>query len=115
MCLMEKSSSNSNFVPKNAYSGSALQRAKAERRVPLRGAMEFGELIRKTRKDKGLSQAELAFRTPMNESYLSSVECGYSFITINKFLQLCKSLDVSPSDLMDSYYQLLQESSSTML
>ena len=63
-------------------------------------AITLGNIIKEERLSSNLTQAELAYRSNVNESYLSAVENGYSFVSISKFLALCDGLDVDPTDIM---------------
>ena len=69
----------------------------------------LGELIKKHRLRKNISQAELALNAGINVSYLSTVECGYSYISISKFLDLCEALDLSPVYVMHEFTEEIKK------
>lgn len=67
----------------------------------------FGELVRKYRLRNNKSQADLSFNAEMNPSYLSTVECGNSIVTITKFIDICRALGMSPAIFLEEYiYEL---------
>lgn len=60
----------------------------------------LGNIIRRYRKELGLTQSELASAADINESYLSAVECGYSYISMSKYLNICEGMGVDPTDIL---------------
>ncbi len=71
-------------------------------------AARLGKIIRKHRKEKDMTQADLACHSQMNESYLSAVECGYSYVSVSKYLSICDGLGVCPLELMKEYIAELE-------
>lgn len=69
----------------------------------------LGELIRKYRLRNNKSQAELSFNAEMNPSYLSTIECGNSMVTITKFIDICRSLGMSPALFLEEYIHELNK------
>lgn len=63
-------------------------------------AIEFGLLVRKIRKEKGISQEHLAFITGIDRSYMGRIERGKVNVTLEKLYQLAKALECEPSDLL---------------
>lgn len=59
--------------------------------------MEIGQLLKKIRKEKELTQAQLAHNI-MSRSHLSELENGNYFPSYDKFLQLLEALNVSPNE-----------------
>ncbi len=68
------------------------------RRPPLEGA--FGEVLRQTRLDKGLSQEELADACGRHRTYVSLLERGRSSPSIKTLFLLAEALGVRPSQLV---------------
>lgn len=71
--------------------------------------IKVGDQIRKTRKQKNISQEELANRTGIDRTYISGVENGrrnISIINLEKIV--CKGLG---TNLSDFFYQIYVEES----
>ena len=64
-------------------------------------AIWLGDLIRNERNKRSITQQELCERASINNSYLSAVEHGYSFISVSKLLSICEGLDINPSYILD--------------
>ncbi|MCK9166672.1 MAG: helix-turn-helix domain-containing protein [Eubacteriaceae bacterium] len=60
----------------------------------------FGKQLRKVRMAKGISQEELAFRSGLHRTYVSSVERGERNISIVNIQKLSEALGVDISNLM---------------
>ena len=60
----------------------------------------FAAVLRRLRKDAGLSQEELAFRAGLSTSYLSLLETRNRQPTLNVLDALCRELGISLSELM---------------
>jgi transcriptional regulator with XRE-family HTH domain len=61
---------------------------------------KFGDNLRIIRKQKGLSQEELAFRSSIHRTYISDVERGSRNISIANIEKLAKALKVKMKDLV---------------
>jgi len=59
----------------------------------------FGQVLRECRRDRGLSQDELAFRTGYSRNYIGLLEAGKKSPTLATIARLAEVLDVVPSDL----------------
>ena len=59
----------------------------------------FGRNINKFRREKGLSQEELAERSNLHRTYVSAVERGVRSISLKNIEKLAVALDISVSDL----------------
>lgn len=70
---------------------------------PKTDAELLGEVIRNCRKDRKMTQQQLASSSGVNESYLSAVEHGYSYVSLSKYLNICEGLEVDPLEIMHSY------------
>lgn len=62
--------------------------------------IQFGQLVRKYRKEKSMSQEHLALLCNMDRSYLGRIERGEVNPTLEKLYELAKSLDVNVKDLL---------------
>ncbi|MEG8052892.1 helix-turn-helix transcriptional regulator [Sphingomonas aerolata] len=62
----------------------------------------LGENVRRLRKERGLSQEELAFRAGMKRSYLSDLERGTRNPTVRAIGRLAIALDSNPTNLLRS-------------
>ncbi len=59
----------------------------------------FGRRITFLRREKDLTQEELAYKTGISTSYLSAVERGITDITISTVKRLAKALDIEITEL----------------
>ena len=76
----------------------------------------IGALIKGQRKEKGLTQAELAQKLCVSEKTISKWECGGGFPDASIILPLCKELDLNANELLsgkkikdDEYKKLAEE------
>lgn len=60
----------------------------------------FGKVLKKIRKNRKLSQEQLAFVCNLDRTYISLMERGKRNPTINTIFSLAKGLDIPPSDLI---------------
>ena len=63
--------------------------------------IKLGETIKKFRKDRNLTQEELADRSNMNVSYLAKIENGYVNTTIRYLFKIAKGLKIKVKDLFE--------------
>ena len=61
----------------------------------------LGENVRRLRKERGLSQEELAFQAGMKRSYLSDLERGTRNPTVRAVGRLAEALEILPADLLN--------------
>jgi transcriptional regulator with XRE-family HTH domain len=62
---------------------------------------EFGENLRKLRKEKGLSLREMSYACSIDNSKIAKIEKGMINITLTTLLQLAVALETHPSSLLD--------------
>ncbi len=62
--------------------------------------ISFGEIVREKRKEKGLSQEELAFRANLHRTYIGMIERGEKNITLVNINKIAKALDLSILELI---------------
>ncbi|MBU86039.1 helix-turn-helix transcriptional regulator [Alcanivorax sp.] len=60
----------------------------------------FGAKVRAVRKQKGLSQEELASLAGLDRSYMGHIERGEKNITLLKIYQISDALSLSPAALL---------------
>ena len=60
---------------------------------------KFGETIRRLRKERNLSQEELADRAELHRTYIGMIERAEKNITLINIEKLAKALDVEISEL----------------
>lgn len=65
--------------------------------------MELGKAIAKYRKDRGLSQKELAKRSGISEVYLELIEEGKKKPHIKTIARIASSLEVGISEMIDKF------------
>ena len=61
--------------------------------------IKFGNVIRKLRKEKGISQEELAHRADLHRTYIGMIERAEKNLTLLNIEKLAKALDVKITDL----------------
>ena len=59
----------------------------------------FGNRVKELRLERGISQEELAFRSGLHRTYVSSTERGARNVSLVNIEKLAKALDVSISAL----------------
>lgn len=62
--------------------------------------IQFGQLVRKYRKERNMSQEQLALLCNMDRSYLGRIERGEVNLTLEKIYELARILRISPSELL---------------
>jgi len=62
--------------------------------------IQFGQLVRKYRKEKNMSQEQLALLCNMDRSYLGRIERGEVNPTLEKIYELSSFLDVEVVDIL---------------
>jgi len=60
----------------------------------------FGEIVRKVRKEKGISQEELAERAGLHRTYIGMIERAEKNITLINIQKIAKALDIEIKDLL---------------
>ena len=70
--------------------------------MPRRRSTEeiFGDVLRAVRRDRGLSQEELAHACDRHRTYISKLERGKSSPTLGTIVQMADALEVRPSELL---------------
>ena len=61
----------------------------------------FGLKIVELRKQAGISQDELAYRSNIHRAYMGTIERGEKSVTLNTIEKIAKGLDVKVKDLFD--------------
>ncbi|EKD95313.1 MAG: transcriptional regulator, XRE family [uncultured bacterium] len=62
---------------------------------------KIAEKIRSIRKEKGISQEELAFKAGLNRAYVGYIERGERKPSVDTLAKLAKSLKVKLSEFVD--------------
>ena len=65
-------------------------------------AKSVGENLKRARKEKGLTQKEVALKLNMTQQQYSRFENGKYELNYSLILELCKLYDISPNDLFAS-------------
>ena len=60
----------------------------------------FGHNVRRVRKEAGLSQEELAYRSKLHRTYISSIERGERNVSVENIFAIADALKVPPGDLL---------------
>ncbi len=60
----------------------------------------FGEIVREKRKEKGLSQEDLAFKADLHRTYIGMIERAEKNITLENINKIAKALEMPISELI---------------
>lgn len=63
--------------------------------------IKFGEKVRNLRKERGLSQEELSFRSELHRTYIGMIERAEKNITLINIEKIAKALNVEINELFD--------------
>jgi transcriptional regulator with XRE-family HTH domain len=64
----------------------------------------FGDVLRECRKKSNISQAELAFNSGLDRSYISKLETGVYQPSFSTIFATCEILNIKPADLVDKVH-----------
>ncbi|CAC9625435.1 SOS-response repressor and protease LexA (EC 3.4.21.88) [uncultured Gammaproteobacteria bacterium] len=64
----------------------------------------FVLVLKQARKEKGISQKQLAFDSNLDRSYISKLETGVYQPSISTIFTISEVLDIKPSDLIKEVY-----------
>lgn len=70
----------------------------------------FGSVIKELREEKGLSQQELADYSEVDRTYISDLERGLYFPTLNTIYKLSEILKLQPHKLLEKVDILMKKS-----
>ena len=62
--------------------------------------VEFGQVVRRLRLERGLSQEKLGQLAQLDRTYISQTELGLRNVTIGTVRKLAKALEVKMSELL---------------
>ena len=62
---------------------------------------KFGDKLRELRKQKGLSQEDLAFKSGLHRTYISEIERGSRNLSLKNIEKIAKALGMSPKSLLE--------------
>ena len=65
----------------------------------------FAVVLKKIRKEKGLSQEELGFQTGLHRTYISQLERGLKSPSLNTLIKIAKVLDLK----LSHFFYLMEE------
>ena len=63
----------------------------------------FAQNVRRLRRERGMTQAQLAREADIGRTFISRIETGRFSVTLETIGALAKALCTSPADLIDSY------------
>ena len=64
--------------------------------------VQFGEKLRELRKEKGLSQEELSYKSDLHRTYIGMIERAEKNITLANIEKIAKGLNVDLKELFNS-------------
>jgi transcriptional regulator with XRE-family HTH domain len=62
--------------------------------------VKFGIRVRELRKEKGLSQEQLAFKADLHRTYIGMIERAEKNATLNSIEKIAKALEIEPYQLL---------------
>lgn len=62
---------------------------------------KFGDKLRELRKQKGLSQEDLAFKSGLHRTYISDIERGSRNVSLKNIEKIAKALGSKPQGLLE--------------
>ena len=62
---------------------------------------KFGDKLRELRKQKGLSQEGLAFKSGLHRTYISDIERGSRNVSLKNIEKIAKAFGIKPQDKKD--------------
>lgn len=65
----------------------------------MKKAVTFTKILRKLRKEKGLTQEKLAEKAHINEKYFGRIERGESYPTVPIMIKICEALEIRTYEL----------------
>jgi transcriptional regulator with XRE-family HTH domain len=69
----------------------------------------FGRVLRQSRRERGLSQEELGFRSGYHRTYISLLERGLKSPSLRTIFQLADALEIAPSEMILSVQSLFEK------
>lgn len=63
--------------------------------------IKFGERVRDLRKERGLSQEQLAFKADLHRTYIGMIERAEKNITLINIEKIATALEINFNDLMN--------------
>ena len=72
--------------------------------TPTETLRHFGERVRASRHERGLSQEGLAARAGLHWTYVGQVERGQRNLSLNNLLRIAQALDVDPGQLVSGLF-----------
>jgi len=72
-------------------------------------AQIFGQVLRETRKDRGLSQESLGFKSGYHRTYISLIARGNKIPTLQTRFNLASALDINASDLVKRVQNVFEQ------
>ena len=63
--------------------------------------VQFGEKVRELRKEKGLSQEELSYKSDLHRTYIGMIERAEKNITLANIEKIAKGLNVDLKELFN--------------
>jgi len=70
--------------------------------------MAFGNVLRRLRQNRGLSQEDLGFESGHQRTYINLLERGTKSPYLQTIFNLSKALKIEPSEMIGQVYELLQ-------
>jgi len=65
-------------------------------------AVAFGRVLKRLRKEKGVTQERLAQESGYHTTYISQIECGKKNPTLQTLFRIAEALEILPQDIISS-------------
>ena len=77
--------------------------------IGFRFRLKFGQVVRKRRQSKGVSQEELADRCNLHRTYISEIERGLKTVSLLSLLRIAEALDIPAHTLVEEVELLMRD------
>ena len=77
--------------------------------IGFRFRLKFGQVVRKRRQSKGVSQEELADRCNLHRTYISEIERGLKTVSLLSLLRIVEALDIPAHTLIEEVELLMRD------
>lgn len=77
-----------------------MQEHRSRRTAPASSEQVFGDILREFRKERGISQEDLAFSSGYHPTYIGQLERGKKSPSLRAILSLAKALEVRGSEML---------------
>ena len=77
-----------------------MQPRRIRKSVPSTAEVRFGQTLRELRKERGISQEQLAFESGYHPTYIGQLEPGKKSPSLRAILKIARALDTPGSEIL---------------